>query len=171
MIANYTINNTQIIRRDKETMDRQNNDEQNSMDLKGLGLKATGPRLKILEIFKTLTSKGGKRHLSAEELYKILVSEGEDVGLATVYRVLSQFANAGILIRRNFEPGTAVFELDDGHHHDHLICVMCGKVEEFIDPEIEERQSEIAESHGYKLVDHSMSLYGVCEECQKKQKK
>ena len=149
-------------------MEYQNKKEQNSKDLNGLGLKATGPRLKILEIFKTLTEKGKGRHLSAEELYKILTEEGEDIGLATVYRVLSQFANAGILIRRNFEHGTAVFELDDGHHHDHLICVMCGKVEEFIDPEIERIQKDIAASKGYKLVDHSMALYGVCSECQKK---
>ena len=90
---------------------------------------------------------------------------GEDVGLATVYRVLAQFASAGILTRRNFEHGTAVFELDDGHHHDHLICVMCGKVVEFVDEEVEKRQAEVAAKHGYELVDHSMALYGVCPEC------
>ena len=87
---------------------------------------------------------------------------GEDVGLATVYRVLAQFASAGILTRRNFEHGTAVFELDDGYHHDHLICVMCGKVVEFVDEEVEKRQAEVAAKHGYELVDHSMALYGVC---------
>ena len=92
---------------------------------------------------------------------------GEDVGLATVYRVLAQFASAGILTRRNFEHGTAVFELDDEHHHDHLICVMCGKVVEFVDEEVEKRQAEVAAKHGYELVDHSMALYGVCPECRK----
>lgn len=145
----------------------QGNSTDNAKNLKELGLKATGPRLKILEIFQERVKSGADRHLSAEEVYKELVSAGEDVGLATVYRVLAQFASAGILTRRNFEHGTAVFELDDGHHHDHLICVMCGKVVEFIDPEVEKRQSEIASAHGYELVDHSMSLYGVCEECRK----
>ena len=139
-----------------------------SLDLKGLGLKATGPRLKILEIFRRRAEEGQPRHLSAEELYKILTAEGEEVGLATVYRVLAQFAAAGILVRRSFEHGTAVFELDDGSHHDHLICVLCGKVVEFIDPTIEKLQKKVAEEQGYRLVDHSMALYGVCHECQKK---
>lgn len=138
----------------------------NAKNLKELGLKATGPRLKILEIFQRKNSTEGSRHLNAEEVYKELSEAGEDVGLATVYRVLAQFASAGILIRRNFEHGTAVFELDDGHHHDHLICVMCGQVVEFIDPEVEKRQAEVAHAHGYKLVDHSMALYGVCPACQ-----
>lgn len=106
--------------------------KKNAKNLKNLGLKATGPRLKILEIFQERAKAGEDRHLSAEEVYKELVNVGEDVGLATVYRVLAQFASAGILTRRNFEHGTAVFELDDGHHHDHLICVMCGKVVEFV---------------------------------------
>ena len=130
--------------------------QENVKNLKNLGLKATGPRLKILEIFQERAKAGEDRHLSAEE-----------VGLATVYRVLAQFASAGILTRRNFEHGTAVFELDDGHHHDHLICVMCGKVVEFVDEEVEKRQAEVAAKHGYELVDHSMALYGVCPECQK----
>lgn len=137
--------------------------QENAKNLKNLGLKATGPRLKILEIFQ----ERANRHLSAEEVYKELVNVGEDVGLATVYRVLAQFASAGILTRRNFEHGTAVFELDDGHHHDHLICVMCGKVVEFVDEEVEKRQAEVAAKHGYELVDHSMALYGVCPECRK----
>lgn len=143
----------------------------NAKNLKELGLKATGPRLKILEMFQKKTSNGTDRHMSAEEVYKELVDAGEDVGLATVYRVLAQFASAGILIRRNFEHGTALFELDDGHHHDHLICVMCGKVVEFIDEEVEKRQFEIAQKHSYSLVDHSMALYGVCPACRDKNKK
>lgn len=141
--------------------------QENAKNLKNLGLKATGPRLKILEIFQERAKAGEDRHLSAEEVYKELVNTGEDVGLATVYRVLAQFASAGILTRRNFEHGTAVFELDDGHRHDHLICVMCGKVVEFVDEEVEKRQAEVAKQHGYELVDHSMALYGVCPECQK----
>ena len=142
--------------------------QENAKNLKNLGLKATGPRLKILEIFQERAKAGEDRHLSAEEVYKELVNVGEDVGLATVYRVLAQFASAGILTRRNFEHGTAVFELDDdGHHHDHLICVMCGKVVEFVDEEVEKRQAEVAAKHGYELVDHSMALYGVCSECRK----
>lgn len=142
--------------------------QENAKNLKNLGLKATGPRLKILEIFQERAKAGEDRHLSAEEVYKeLLVNVGEDVGLATVYRVLAQFASAGILTRRNFEHGTAVFELDDGHHHDHLICVMCGKVVEFVDEEVEKRQAEVAAKHGYELVDHSMALYGVCPECRK----
>lgn len=141
--------------------------QENAKNLKNLGLKATGPRLKILEIFQERAKAGEDRHLSAEEVYKELVNVGEDVGLATVYRVLAQYASAGILTRRNFEHGTAVFELDDGHHHDHLICVMCGKVVEFVDEEVEKRQAEVAAKHGYELVDHSMALYGVCPECRK----
>ncbi len=145
-------------------------EKEKSFDLKGLGLKATGPRLKILDIFKRHAEQGMERHLSAEEVYKILVSEGDDVGLATVYRVLSQFAQAGILVRRTFETNNAVYELDDGAHHDHLICVMCGKVEEFNDPEIEKRQQEVAAEKGYQLQDHSMALYGICPSCQEKKK-
>lgn len=142
----------------------------NAQNLKELGLKATGPRLKILEIFRSRAEEGS-RHLSAEEVYRELLTAGEDIGLATVYRVLAQFASAGILVRRNFEHGTAVFEMDDGNHHDHLICVMCGNVVEFIDTEIEKRQAVIASEHGYSLVDHSMALYGVCKACRKKKKK
>lgn len=150
-------------------MDRR--EENNKQNLQELGLKATGPRLKILEIFKNVTQSEHPRHLSAEEVFKILVADGEEVGLATVYRVLAQFVTAGILIRRTFEHGTTVFEMDDGHHHDHIICVKCGKVEEFIDADIEKRQAEVAKIKGYELCDHSMVLYGVCRECQKKVKK
>ena len=141
--------------------------QENAKNLKNLGLKATGPRLKMPEAVFPPSFPGDDRHLSAEEVYKELVNLGEDGGLATVYRVLAQFASAGILTRRNFEHGTAVFELDDGHHHDHLICVMCGKVVEFVDEEVEKRQAEVAAKHGYELVDHSMALYGVCPECRK----
>ena len=143
-------------------------EKENSADLKGLGLKATGPRLKILDIFKRNATTEGDRHLSAEEVYRLLVAEGEEIGLATVYRVLSQFETAGILVRRNFENGSAIFELDDGVHHDHIVCIYCGKVEEFMDMEIEIRQNDIANNHGYKLVDHSMALFGICPDCQKK---
>ncbi len=143
----------------------------NTKALKGLGLKATGPRLKILDIFKRHAESGQSRHLSAEEVYRILVEEGEDVGLATVYRVLAQFATAGILVRRSFAKDNAVFELDDGSHHDHMICVLCGKVEEFNDPEIEKRQKAVAKEKGYELQDHTMALYGICTNCRKKAKK
>lgn len=143
----------------------------NPFDLKDLGLKATGPRLKILDLFIKSAEAGKKRHMSAEEVYRSLVQEGEDVGLATVYRVLAQFENAGILARRTFDKDNALFELNDNHHHDHLICVNCGKVEEFVDPEIEEKQKEICAKHGYSLVHHSMSLYGLCAECQEKEAK
>lgn len=142
-----------------------------NIDLKGLGLKVTGPRLKILDVFKKSLEQGNDRHLSAEEVFKILVSEGEDIGLATVYRVLSQFAAAGILVRRTFETGTAVYEFDDGHHHDHMICVKCVHVEEFNDPEIEAQQALIAKKFGYELCDHTMALYGVCPKCQKEEKR
>ena len=143
----------------------------NPFDLKDLGLKATGPRLKILDLFIKNADSGKKRHMSAEEVYRTLVQEGEDVGLATVYRVLAQFEAAGILVRRTFDKDNALFELNDNHHHDHLICVSCGKVEEFVDPEIEEKQKEISKKHGFSLVHHSMALYGLCADCQKKEAK
>ncbi|WP_286313454.1 ferric iron uptake transcriptional regulator [Turicimonas muris] len=143
----------------------------NPFDLKDLGLKATGPRLKILDLFIKNADSGKKRHMSAEEVYRTLVQEGEGVGLATVYRVLAQFEAAGILVRRTFDKDNALFELNDNHHHDHLICVSCGKVEEFVDPEIEEKQKEISKKHGFGLVHHSMALYGLCADCQKKEAK
>ena len=134
-----------------------------SADLKVSGLKATAPRLKILEIFqKRSTEPEAGRHMSAEDVYRALVAEHLDVGLATVYRVLTQFEQAGLLVRRHFEAGRAVFELNEGPHHDHLVCLTCGRVEEFVDPEIELRQKAIALERGFELQDHALALYGVC---------
>lgn len=130
-------------------------------ELKNTGLKATLPRLKILEIFQT----GGMRHMTAEDVFRILLNERSDIGLATVYRVLTQFEQAGILERSHFESGKAVYELNEGKHHDHLICTSCGKVEEFYDAEIERRQQMIAQDKGWIMQDHAMSLYGLCGEC------
>ena len=130
----------------------------NPADLKSSGLKATLPRLKILEIFQSSTV----RHLSAEDVYKLLLAENLDVGLATVYRVLTQFEQAGLLSRNHFESGKAVFELNEGSHHDHLVCLDCGLVEEFFDDEIEKRQHRIAEERGFKLTEHALALYGNC---------
>lgn len=130
-------------------------------DLKNAGLKATLPRLKILELFE----KSDERHLSAEDVYKVLLNAGDDVGLATVYRVLTQFEDAGLLVRHHFESGKAVFELNEGDHHDHIVCVKCGKVEEFYDEEIERRQREAAESRGFKMQEHSLMIYGICNSC------
>jgi Fur family ferric uptake transcriptional regulator len=127
-------------------------------ELKSSGLKATLPRMKILEIFQ----KGTMRHMTAEDVFKALLAEGSDIGLATVYRVLMQFEQAGILSRNHFEAGKAVFELNEGKHHDHLVCVVCGRVEEFYDAEIERRQQQIAKERGYELQDHSLALYVVC---------
>ncbi len=129
-----------------------------SKDLRKAGLKVTAPRLKILEILEGSPT----RHMSAEGIYKRLIESNEDIGLATVYRVLTQFQAAGLVSRHHFEDGMAVFELNQGTHHDHIVCVECGKVEEFIDASIEERQMSIAERLGYELVDHSMTLYGRC---------
>ena len=131
--------------------------------LKNTGLKATLPRLKILELFQG----SEQRHLSAEEVFKTLLLEHTDIGLATVYRVLTQFEHAGILSRSHFESGKAVYELNEGQHHDHLICTACGKVEEFFDAEIERRQQTIAAHLGWVMQDHAMSLYGLCQACQK----
>jgi Fur family ferric uptake transcriptional regulator len=131
----------------------------NSIDeLKSTGLKATLPRLKVLEIFQ----KGAQRHMSAEDVFRVLLEERSDVGLATVYRVLTQFEQAGILTRSNFEGGKAVYELNEGQHHDHLVCLDCGKVEEFYDPEIENRQNAIAKTRGFALAEHALSLYAHC---------
>lgn len=129
--------------------------------LRQSGLKATLPRLRILQLFH----ERGTKHLSAEEIYRFLIDEKIDVGLATIYRVLMQFAETGIVIRRHFESGAAVFELNEGSHHDHLICTVCGKVEEFVDTDIERRQEEIAKERGFALHEHSLSLYGVCGDC------
>ena len=127
-------------------------------EIKNSGLKATLPRIKILEIFQ----KTAQRHMTAEDVYKALLVEGADIGLATVYRVLTQFEQAGLLSRNHFESGKAVFELNEGHHHDHLVCLTCGKVEEFFDAQIEERQHSIAKERGFQLQEHSLALYANC---------
>ncbi|MBL8453427.1 MAG: ferric iron uptake transcriptional regulator [Zoogloea sp.] len=131
----------------------------NSQNLKSIGLKATFPRLKILDLFQ----KAENRHLTAEDVYRLLISEDMDIGLATVYRVLTQFEQAGLLERHYFESGKAVFELNEGHHHDHLVCLQCGKVEEFFDPEIEERQNRIAAERGFAVKEHALYLYADCQ--------
>ena len=127
-------------------------------DLKSIGLKATLPRLKILELFE----QSHKRHMTAEEVYRLLSDEGQDIGLATVYRVLTQFEQAGLLIRHHFDSDKAVFELNQGEHHDHLVCLQCGKVEEFFDAEIEKRQARIAKERGFSIHDHSLHIYADC---------
>ncbi len=128
-------------------------------DLKSTGLKVTLPRLKVMELFQ----HAKQRHMSAEDVYKLLLTDDADIGLATVYRVLTQFEHAGILKRSNFESGKAVFELEQGAHHDHLVCLQCGRVVEFVDSEIEKRQNKIAKDHGFTLQDHALSLYGNCQ--------
>ncbi len=134
-----------------------------NQEIKKAGLKVTLPRIKILSL---LERHGG--HLSAEDVYKLLLSDGEEIGLATVYRVLTQFQSAGLVVRHNFESGQSVFELDHGEHHDHLVCVKCGKVEEFVDKTIEKRQQAIAEKHKFTIKDHALVIYGYCDkpECQ-----
>jgi Fur family ferric uptake transcriptional regulator len=129
-------------------------------ELKSTGLKATVPRLKILEVFQ----RGAQRHMTAEDVFRVLLQEHSDVGLATVYRVLTQFEQAGILSKSHFESGKAVYELHDGQHHDHLVCMDCGKVEEFYDAEIEKRQNAVAKSKGFTIVDHALSLYASCND-------
>ena len=135
-------------------MDRMTNAE----ELKSSGLKATLPRIRILEVFQ----KTQRRHMTAEDVYKTLLAEGSDIGLATVYRVLMQFEQAGLLSRNHFESGKSVFELNQGSHHDHLVCLDCGRVEEFFDPEIESRQRAVAQARGFELQDHALSLYAAC---------
>jgi Fur family ferric uptake transcriptional regulator len=127
-------------------------------ELKSSGLKATLPRIRILEIFQ----KARQRHMTAADVYKALLADGADIGLATVYRALMQFEQAGILSRSHFESGKSVFELNEGQHHDHLVCLSCGRVEEFFDPEIEARQRAVAQAKGFELQDHALSLYAVC---------
>lgn len=127
-------------------------------ELKNTGLKATIPRLKILEVFQRST----QRHLTAEDVFRVLLKEHSDVGLATVYRVLTQFEQASILSRSHFESGKAVYELNEGQHHDHLVCLDCGRVEEFYDPEIENRQQAVAKAKGFAISDHALSLYAHC---------
>ncbi|GDX56572.1 MAG: ferric iron uptake transcriptional regulator [Pseudomonadota bacterium] len=130
----------------------------NSDELKNTGLKATLPRLKILEVFQT----GAQRHMSAEDVFRVLLQDRSDVGLATVYRVLAQFEQAGILSRNHFESGKSVYELNEGQHHDHLVCLDCGRVEEFYDADIESRQHEVAKAKGFAIADHALSLYANC---------
>ena len=132
-----------------------------NQELRRVGLKVTSPRVKILNILEN----GEKQHLSAEDVYRLLMESGNDVGLATVYRVLTQFVSAGLIKRHNFEGGHSVFELDDGKHHDHLVCVNCGEVREFVDDEIEERQELIAKEAQFKMTDHNLTIYGVCQNC------
>jgi Fur family ferric uptake transcriptional regulator len=127
-------------------------------ELKHSGLKATLPRIKILEVFE----KTAQRHMTAEDVFKALLAEGSDIGLATVYRVLMQFEQAGLLTRSHFESGKSVFELNEGQHHDHLVCLTCGRVEEFYDPEIEKRQRSVAHTRGFELQDHTLALYAAC---------
>ncbi len=127
-------------------------------DLKNTGLKATLPRLKIMEIFQT----SAQRHMTAEDVFRILLLERTDIGLATVYRVLTQFEQAGILSRNHFEQGKAIYELNEGQHHDHLVCLDCGRVEEFYDAEIEKRQHAVAKLKGFEIADHALSLYAHC---------
>lgn len=127
-------------------------------DLRKAGLKVTLPRLKILEILET----GARRHMSAEDIYKVLLESNEDIGLATVYRVLTQFEAAGLVTRHHFEDGMAVFEVNHGMHHDHIVCIDCGRVEEFLDKGIEERQTAVAHRLGFEIRDHSLILYGQC---------
>lgn len=133
-----------------------------SQQLKDAGLKITLPRLKVLQILEQTP----EHHMSAEAVYKALLEMGEDVGLATVYRVLTQFEAAGLVSRHNFEGGFSVFELRQGEHHDHLVCVKCGRVEEFIDEIIEQRQQLIAQQKKFKMTDHALNIYGICANCQ-----
>jgi len=129
-----------------------------SHDLKSAGLKATLPRIRIINLFE----QSKVRHLTAEDVYKLLLADGLDIGLATVYRVLTQFEQAGLLVRHHFESGKAVFELNEGKHHDHLVCLQCGRVEEFYDAEIEKRQNRIAHERGFEIAEHALYLYAEC---------
>ena len=143
------------------------NNFSNIAQLKDSGLKVTGPRLKILDLFEA----HAEEHLSAEDVYRILLEQGVEIGVATIYRVLTQFEQAGILQRHHFETGKAVYELDKGDHHDHIVCVKCGSVHEFHNPEIEALQDRIAEENGSRIVDHALYMYGVCADCQAKAKR
>jgi Fur family ferric uptake transcriptional regulator len=132
-----------------------------SSELRKAGLKVTLPRMKILDILE----EGRDSHLSAEDVYKSLLESGEDIGLATVYRVLTQFETAGLVKRHHFEGGHSVFELNEGSHHDHILCVKCGRVDEFVDEMIEQRQKDIAARLGYEMTDHCLYMYGICTKC------
>ena len=133
-------------------------------ELRKAGLKVTLPRVKILDILEQSDS----RHQSAEDVYRALLDTGEDIGLATVYRVLTQFEAAGLVKRHHFEGGHSVFELNEGTHHDHILCVKCGRVDEFVDETIEARQQDIAAGLGYEMTDHCLYMYGVCADCKGK---
>ncbi|MBK1723581.1 ferric iron uptake transcriptional regulator [Thiocystis violacea] len=135
-----------------------------NQQIKEAGLKVTAPRVKILGILENC----GKRHMSAEDVYKELISQDEEIGLATVYRVLTQFEGAGLVCRRHFEGGQSVFELNSGEHHDHLVCIKCGKIVEFVDLTIEKRQAKIAADNAFQIEDHSLVVYGICGDCQNK---
>ena len=132
-----------------------------SQELKDAGLKITLPRVKILQILESAKV----HHVSAEDVYKLLLANDEEIGLATVYRVLTQFEQAGLVSRHNFEGGHSVFELSSENHHDHIVCVRCGRVEEFIDSQIEQRQEEVARKLGFQLTDHHLNMYGLCPDC------
>ncbi|MFP6803126.1 MAG: ferric iron uptake transcriptional regulator [Pseudomonadales bacterium] len=134
-----------------------------SQELKDAGLKITLPRVKILQILES----SEVHHVSAEDVYKLLLQNGEEVGLATVYRVLTQFEQAGLVVRHNFEGGHSVFELSSDKHHDHIVCIRCGRVEEFADDEIEQRQKNVADKLGFELTDHNLNMYGLCPECRR----
>ncbi len=140
-------------------------DESYEQELKEAGLKVTVPRLKILSILED--HRGS--HMSAEDVFRALLDSGEEVGLATIYRVLTQFEQAGIVQRLHFEGGNSVFELNEGEHHDHIMCIKCGRVEEFVDETIEARQKAIAAEHGFTMTDHSLHIYGLCPECRTKE--
>ena len=135
-----------------------------NQDLKKAGLKVTLPRIKILHFLEN----SAQRHMTAEDVYKALMESGDDIGLATVYRVLTQFEQAGMVKRHHFEGGQAVFEIEHGAHHDHILCIKCGRVDEFVDETIEQRQRMIAKEKGYAITDHSLYIYGVCAACQSK---
>lgn len=140
------------------------NDSNVNKDLKRAGLRTTHPRIKVLEILE----KSDTRHMAAEDIYKVLLEQGESIGLATVYRALTQFESAGLVVRHNFESDRAVYELNDDEHHDHLICIKCNKVVEFFNADIESLQDKVAQLNNFSLVDHSLTLYGMCEDCQSK---
>ncbi len=136
-----------------------------SSDLRKAGLKATLPRMRILQLLE----ENSQRHMSAEDVYRALLEAGEEVGIATIYRVLTQFESAGLITRHNFDGGHAVYEIDQGDHHDHMVCTRCGKVTEFFDETIEKRQHAIASQYGYDMTDHSLYIFGICPDCQKAQ--
>lgn len=137
-----------------------------TQDLRDAGLKVTLPRLKVLQLLES----SPQRHMTAEDLYKALLEQGEEIGLATVYRVLTQFESAGLVSRLHFEGGQAVFELNEGDHHDHMVCVECGRVKEFVDEVIETQQDKIAAKAGWEMTDHALYIYGICPDCRKKRR-